>query len=95
MGGPAGVSDANRSVERMQINRSLEIDHTAGLLGNGQPVGSDATNTCGVISAILEPLQSADDQRSCLLRANVSYDSAHGRKIRMTATETVVSIVLE
>ena len=77
VGRPAGVPDADLAREPLR-QRLVQVAHPAGLLGDLDAAGLPEHGDAGrVVAAVLEPAEPLEQQRRCLLAADVSDDPAH------------------
>src|SRR4051794_17626740 len=78
MGGPARVADAEQAVDGAELDGLLEIAQLSFGATNVELIVSAIHGEAGrVVPAILQPLQTLQNDRDRFLRSNVSYDSAH------------------
>ena len=78
VGGPSRVGQADRGMRRPIGDRGLEIDQLAGPLLDEQVAGVvDERDAGRVVAAVLEPLQSFDEDGARFPRSRVSDDAAH------------------
>ena len=77
MRGPTRVADAASALERMLGRLLDEVVHPARFLGVVDATTLQYRQARGIIAAIFEPLQSFEEDGSCLVFAHVADDSAH------------------
>jgi hypothetical protein len=75
---PAGVTDAERARQRPLTEDTFEILEPAGGAAHVQGAVVEDRDARGVVAAILESLQSLDDDADRALVPDVSDDSTHG-----------------
>jgi hypothetical protein len=76
---PAGVPDAGLAVgHRMRVEVVGEHGQLAGALAGGEaPVGADHGHPGGVVTAVLQSAQSAEEHLETAVVADVTHDSTH------------------
>ena len=77
MGGPAGVTDANRAGDRAPGDQTLQLAELA--LGAAKLDGAvgERRQAGRIVAAVFEPPQPVEDVRRRLIRAGDADDSAH------------------
>src|SRR4030095_534046 len=78
VGGPARVADAERAGQRLLSQHALEHLDAAGGAPDVKRALVEHRDARGVVAAILEPLQSLDDDADRALVTDVADDSTHG-----------------
>ena len=82
MGGPAGMADAQGTVERLGLEQSGEaLIDLAFAFAELELIVREGADAGAVIAAILEAAQTFKDDRTGWLFADVTYDAAHGRVV--------------
>src|SRR5690606_2373598 len=82
MGRPAGVADAAPAADRLAHEQVRERDELAHPAPAGEPCVVDGGDPGAVIAAILEPLETLEDQRRRLVIAEDSHDATHQPALR-------------
>jgi len=79
MRGPAGVANAEGSIERVLTENLFEVNELTGRAAELKSVARRAANGDArrVVSAIFESPQPLDDDRNYLFRSHVTDNSAH------------------
>jgi hypothetical protein len=79
---PAGVADARATVgHRVGLEVVEQHLQLAGALAGGdRAIRTEHGDARGVVAAVLEALQSAEQHLETLVAADVSHDSAHERR---------------
>ena len=78
VGGPAGVADAERAVHRVEPDGIFQVAQFALGAPNGElPVVAEHGDAGRVVTAILQPLQTFQDNRNGSMIAHITDDSAH------------------
>src|SRR5690606_18811701 len=82
MGRPAGVADAAPAADRLAHEQVRERDELAHRAPAVEPAVVDGGDPGAVIAAILEPLETLEDQRRRLVIAEDSHDATHQPALR-------------
>ena len=75
---PAGVTDAGGAVRQRRGARSSTSTQLAGLLARAErAVVGDDGDAGGVVAAVLQPLETAEEDLDALVRTDVTHDATH------------------
>ena len=77
---PAGVTDTDCAVERLVVRELLEMVELAGRPQNADVLGTHDRHPGRVVTPILQPAQTVEEDWYDLIRSDVTDDPAHIRR---------------
>ena len=84
VGGPAGVADAERAVERMLAQRAFQLLDAPDPLDYLQALAVEDGDAAGIVSAVFEPAQALKEKGLGFLVPQISDDSTHANLLVAT-----------
>ena len=78
MGRPAGMTDTDRTGQGFGLEEPVKLGELADRPPDGNMAVREGGDSCGVVAAILKPLESLEEERGRLALPNISHNAAHG-----------------
>ena len=77
VGGPAGVADTQASRQRMRLSQRFQRRNASRAFAYANAAVSQHGDACAVVSPVFQSPQPVQQNGLRILRANITYDSAH------------------